>query len=51
MLNGADYAYCPADGVVANRYETVCNCADGAIADVIYKKIPEILGLCLDIEA
>ena len=45
MLDGADYAYCPADGVVASRYETVCNCADGAVADVIYKKIPEILGI------
>ena len=49
MLEGADYALCPADGVVANRFETVCNCADGAIADIIYKKIPEILGLSLDI--
>lgn len=45
MLDGADHAYCPADGVVADRYENVCNCADGAIADVIYKKIPEILGI------
>ena len=43
MLDGADYAFCPADGVVADRYDTVCNCADGAVADVIYKKIPEIL--------
>lgn len=43
MLQGADYAYCPADGVVADRFETVCNCAEGAVADVIYKKIPEIL--------
>lgn len=43
MLDGADYAYCPADGIVADRYETVCNCADGAIADVIYKKLPAIL--------
>ena len=51
MLNGADYAYCPADGVVADRFENVCNCADGAIADVIYKKIPEILGISLDITA
>ena len=51
MLEGADYAYCPADGVVANRFPNVCNCADGAIADVIYKKIPEILGLQLDIQA
>ena len=42
MLEGADYAYCPADGVVADRYETVCKCADGAVADVIYEKIPEI---------
>ena len=48
MLEGADYAYCPADGVVAGRFETVCNCAEGAIADVIYKKIPEILGFSLD---
>lgn len=48
MLEGADFAFCPADGVVANRFQTVCNCADGAIADIIYKKIPEILGLTLD---
>ena len=51
MLEGADYAFCPADGVVANRFETVCNCADGAIAEIIYKKIPEILGFSLDIQA
>ena len=51
MLDGADFAFCPADGIVADRYENVCNCADGAIADVIYKKIPEILGLQLDIQA
>lgn len=43
MLDAADYAYCPADGVVAERYENVCKCADGAVADVIYEKIPEIL--------
>ena len=43
MLDGADYAYCPADGVVADRYETVCSCAEGAVADVIYEKIPAIL--------
>ncbi len=48
MLDGADYAFCPADGVVADRYETVCPCAEGAVADVIYKKIPEILGIMLD---
>ncbi len=44
MLDGADFAYCPADGVVAARYENVCPCGQGAVADVIYKKIPEILG-------
>ena len=43
MLKGAEYAYCPADGVVADRFENVCKCADGAVADVIYKKIPKIL--------
>lgn len=43
MLDGADYAFCPADGVVADRYETVCDCAQGAVADVIYEKIPQIL--------
>lgn len=43
MLDGADYAYCPADGAVADRYENVCSCGEGAVADVIYKKIPEIL--------
>jgi HAD superfamily hydrolase (TIGR01484 family) len=43
MLDGADYAFCPADGVVADRYETVCPCAEGAVADVIYKKIPQIV--------
>ena len=49
MLEGADFAFCPADGMVANRFPTVCKCADGAIAEVIYKKIPEILGFSLDI--
>ncbi|MBQ9167562.1 MAG: HAD family phosphatase [Oscillospiraceae bacterium] len=43
MLEDADYAYCPADGAVADRFENVCACAEGAVADVIYKKIPEIL--------
>ena len=48
MLQGADYAYSPADGVVADRFENVCNCAEGAVADVIYKKIPMILEKALD---
>ncbi len=43
MLDGADYAFCPADGIVADRYENVCECAKGAVADVIYKKIPAIV--------
>ena len=43
MLLDTDYADCPADGIVADRFENVCKCADGAVADVIYKKIPEIL--------
>ena len=43
MMHDADYAFAPADGVIAKDFETVCNCADGAVADVIYKKIPEIL--------
>jgi len=44
MLEGADFAYCPSDAVLADRFETVCDCASGAIADVIYEKIPAILG-------
>lgn len=43
MMEGADYAFCPADGMLADRFPNVCNCGDGAIAEVIYKKIPEIL--------
>ena len=45
MMRDADYAFAPADGIIADRFETVCRCAEGAVADVIYKKIPEILGL------
>ena len=45
MLDAADYAFCPADAVIAHRYENVCPCGNGAIADVIYEKIPEILGI------
>ena len=48
MLREADFAYSPADGVVADRFENVCNCAEGAVADVIYEKIPGILNLQLD---
>jgi HAD superfamily hydrolase (TIGR01484 family) len=44
MLDGADHAFVPSDALLKDRYETVCDCASGAVADVIYKKIPEILG-------
>ena len=43
MLDDADFSFCPGDAIVADRYPNVCNCAQGAVADVIYKKIPEIL--------
>lgn len=43
MLHEADYAYTPSDGLLADRFETVCPCGEGSVADVIYKKIPEIL--------
>ena len=43
MLKGADYAFCPSDGVVADQFPNVCPCGEGAVADVIYEKIPGIL--------
>ena len=43
MLEGADDAFCPADASIADLYPNVCPCDEGAIADVIYNKIPEIL--------
>ena len=43
MLEGADYAFVPADAILRDRFPNVCKCADGAVADVIYEKIPEIL--------
>ena len=43
MLEAADHAFCPADSVIADRFSNVCCCAEGAVADVIYNKIPEIL--------
>lgn len=44
MMEAADFAFCPGDAIIRDRFENVCNCAEGAVADVIYKKIPEILG-------
>lgn len=43
MLQAADYAFCPSDGIIADRFPNVCPCGQGAVADVIYEKIPEIL--------
>ena len=43
MMFDADYAYAPADATIADRFEAVCDCGKGAVADVIYEKIPEIL--------
>ncbi|MBE6946919.1 MAG: HAD-IIB family hydrolase [Ruminococcaceae bacterium] len=43
MLEGADYAFCPSDGTVADRFPNVCPCDDGAVADVIYNEIPKLL--------
>lgn len=44
MMRDADYAYCPGDAIIRDRFENVCPCGEGAVADVIYRKIPEILG-------
>ena len=43
MLQAADHSYSPADGAVADRFENVCNCAEGAVAEVIYRKISELV--------
>ncbi len=43
MLREADYAFVPADAILAGRFPEVCGCAEGAVADVIWEKIPEIL--------
>ena len=43
MLEGADFAFVPADAVLREQFPNVCPCAEGAVADVIYEKIPEIL--------
>lgn len=43
MMRDADFAYAPADAHIADQFETVCSCASGAVADVIFEKIPGIL--------
>lgn len=42
MMEEADYSFAPSDGTIAPLFDTVCNCADGSIADVIFNKIPTI---------
>ena len=46
MMDAADHAYCPEGSIISHLYENVCACGDGAVADVIYEKIPEILKIC-----
>ena len=43
MLNDADHAFVPADAILKDRFPNVCPCAEGSVADVIYRKIPELL--------
>lgn len=45
MLQAADFAFCPSDGIIADRFPNVGPCTQGAVADVIYEKIPEILAV------
>ncbi len=42
MLDAADYAFCPNDAIVKERYTNVCCCAEGSVADVIYNMIPQL---------
>lgn len=48
MMDRADHAFAPADGAIADRYPKVCPCGQGAVAQVIFEKIPEILKITLD---
>ena len=43
MLKAADFAFVPSDAILADQFPNVCKCGDGAVADVIYEKIPEIV--------
>lgn len=42
MLEQADFAYIPGDATISG-FERVCDCAQGAVADVIEKKLERIL--------
>lgn len=43
MMEDADYAFTPADSILAGRFPTVCPCAGGAVADIIYEALPRLL--------
>ena len=43
MLEGADFAFVPADAALRDLFNNVCPCGEGAVADVIYKEIPKIV--------
>ena len=43
MLQEADFSFVPADAILKDRFPNVCPCGEGAVADVIYRKIPELL--------
>ena len=43
MLEGADFSFSPSDSPMGLRFPAVCPCGEGAVADVIYDKIPAIL--------
>ena len=43
MLQDADFAFCPGDSVVADRFPPVCSCGEGAVAQVIRREIPKII--------
>ena len=42
MLDDADFAFCPNDAEIKDRYTNVCSCKDGAVADLIYNYIPKL---------
>lgn len=43
MLRAADHAFCPGDAMIAGQFCNVCPCAQGAVAEVIMEKLPQIL--------
>lgn len=42
MLDAADYAFCPSDGALKDRYRNVCASEEGSVADLIYNVIPRL---------